>query len=209
MHTGRWRTFWRLFGTYVVLVLTAIGLLGWVVVGRVEKQVLADIEQYLFSKNILVEEMIRGNPADRPDQLQARLAGLPKDVDIRITLIDEQGNVLADSAENPARMENHANRPEVIAARAKGVGRATRTSSTVGESMWYVARRTERTAPVAYVRVARPLDSIRREVAQLDRIVWAFAGVSAAAVLVLAFWLARRITRPLQELTAGAERIAA
>jgi two-component system phosphate regulon sensor histidine kinase PhoR len=209
MHTGRWRTFWRLFGAYVVLVLTVIGLLGWVVVGRVEKQVLADIEQHLLAKNILVEEIIRAIPADQTDQLQARFSSLAKEVEIRITLINADGKVLVDSAEDPARMENHANRPEVIAAHAEGIGKATRHSSTVGESMIYVARRVEGKSPVAYVRVARPLDSIGREVAQLERIVWAFAGGSAAAVLVLAFWLARRITRPLRELTAGAERIAA
>src|SRR5262249_7345075 len=159
--------------------------------------------------NILVEEIIRSLPADRADELQARIASLPKDVEVRITLIDAQGKVLADSAEDPARMENHANRPEVIAARTDGFGSSMRHSSTVGESMMYVARRIEGMSPVAYVRVARPLNSIEHELIQLDRIVWAFAGAAALAVLLLAFWLARRITRPLRELTAGAERIAA
>src|SRR5262249_10584436 len=39
--------------------------------------------------------------------------------------------------------------------------------------------------------------------------VWTFAAAAAAAVLVLAFLLARRITRPLLELAAAAERVAA
>ena len=36
-------------------------------------------------------------------------------------------------------MENHSNRPEVIAALASGVGQATRYSATLHENMMYVA----------------------------------------------------------------------
>jgi signal transduction histidine kinase len=39
--------------------------------------------------------------------------------------------------------------------------------------------------------------------------VWTAAGLAAMLALILAFVLARRITQPLQELTAGAEEIAA
>src|SRR5262249_49863789 len=38
---------------------------------------------------------------------------------------------------------------------------------------------------------------------------WGAAAAAAAAALCIAFWFARRITRPLHDLTAGARRIAA
>src|SRR5262249_56583972 len=43
----------------------------------------------------------------------------------------------------------------------------------------------------------------------LRRLVWRTAALTALAALLLAFLLARRMTLPLQELTAGAERLAA
>ena len=48
-----------------------------------------------------------------------------------------------DSEEDPAGMENHARRPEVRAARESKFGTATRYSSTVHQSMMYVAMKTE------------------------------------------------------------------
>ena len=50
----------------------------------------------------------------------------------RATIIDHSGNVLADSEANAAEMENHAARPEFVAALHGGSGRDSRTSHTVG-----------------------------------------------------------------------------
>ncbi len=56
---------------------------------------------------------------------------------IRYTLIDEQGNVVFDSDGDIA--ENHADRPEVIEAREKGMSSTTRYSSTLGQDTVYAA----------------------------------------------------------------------
>jgi two-component system phosphate regulon sensor histidine kinase PhoR len=209
MQTGRWRTFWRLFATYLVVVLTTIGLLGWIVVYRVDRYEREQIEASLHVKALLVEEALRDSPDHDVKQLSRRLAELPGDSDLRITLLDARGGVLADSVADHERMENHLGRPEVVAARTNGTGSATHLSRTLGVPTMYAARRTTTNPSVAYVRVGRPLDSVQRQVAELTRLVWAFAAVAALAVLFMAFWLARRISRPLSELTVGAERIAA
>jgi two-component system phosphate regulon sensor histidine kinase PhoR len=209
MQTRRWRTFWRLFGTYAVLVLAVVALLGKLIVSRVERFELKQIHDSLNSKAALIEGIVEESPVDLMPRLEVYLQNWSQQLGARITLIGVDGAVLADSHEQSAKMENHAGRPEIVQAREEGVGRSTRHSRTVGESMMYVARRTNGKSSVAYIRVARPLDQVEQELAQLDSLVWTFAGLSAVAVLALAFWLARRITKPLQELTAGAERIAA
>ena len=69
------------------------------------------------------------------------------------------GRVVGDSAETlegVAAMENHAQRPEILEAGARGLGRSQRYSATIGVDMLYVAVRV--THPdIAYVRVALPL----------------------------------------------------
>jgi two-component system phosphate regulon sensor histidine kinase PhoR len=52
-------------------------------------------------------------------------------------------------------------------------------------------------------------DNSHDELAVLQRLVWTTAGVTALASMLLTFYLSRRIIRPLQELTEGADRIAA
>jgi two-component system phosphate regulon sensor histidine kinase PhoR len=52
-------------------------------------------------------------------------------------------------------------------------------------------------------------DNSHDELADLHRLVWTTAGVTAFASMLLTFYLSRRIIRPLRELTEGADRIAA
>ena len=58
---------------------------------------------------------------------------------MRFTVILADGVVVGDSREAPARMDNHADRPEVIAALAGETGRATRYSATLDHRRVYCA----------------------------------------------------------------------
>jgi two-component system, OmpR family, phosphate regulon sensor histidine kinase PhoR len=202
--------FWRLFGAYSVLVLNAIGVLGALVVHRVEQHEMQQIQDNLQTRAVLVREIVHDLPSGGATSLQRRLQSLREEIAMRITLVDASGRVLADTDEEPDRMANHAGRPEFQQAAAQGFGTDTRMSATLHQWMIYRALRVDGGAGgVAYVRVALPLGSVHERLAELHRIVWTAAGLTALAALLLAFWLARRITRPIQDLTAGAAHIAA
>ncbi|HEV3255536.1 MAG TPA: ATP-binding protein [Gemmataceae bacterium] len=215
----RSRMFWRLFSTYGILLLSAIGLLGVVIVGRVERHYLEQIEEDLHTRAVLVGQVVHTRRGAQEPPLQQGIKTLGQETATHITLLAEDGKVLADSEHDPQTMENHANRPEVrqSATAADHFGMAVRFSTTLQQRMMYVAlafsRRSQTDAvpngPVGYVRVALPLDKIQEQLAGLRRIMWTAAVVTGLGAVVLAFWLARRSTQPLQELTAGAERIAA
>jgi two-component system phosphate regulon sensor histidine kinase PhoR len=209
---GMWRSrmFWRLFGAYGLLLLSSIGLLGVVLNTRMQRQYRAQVTERLRAKAVLVRELVREWPADRLPVLEKRLAALGSEIGTRITLIDGQGKILGDSDESPEIMENHADRPEFQEAASRGWGAATRFSHTLGKTMMYLALRVENpNQPVQYVRTALPSDEIDRELAALRGIIWTAAAVTGGAAMLLALWLARRITQPIEELTRGAERIAA
>src|SRR5438046_514001 len=128
MTLGRSRTFWRLFGTFGLLVLAAIVVLGALVSSRIEWHEMQQIEESLHIKAVLVEEVVRDVPED---QLQARVVALREKTGTRITLIDHDGGVLAESEEDPRHIKNHRDRPEIIDALRTGTGTATRFSHTV------------------------------------------------------------------------------
>lgn len=205
----RSRTFWQLFGTQAILLLMAIGFLGVVIVRRIEDRYLAEIRDHLQGRAAVVAELVRDRPIEQLPQLQERLTGMRGKIGTRITLLAEDGRVLADTDADPAQMENHADRPEIQAAREEGVGFSTRLSTTVHEQMLYGTLRTgEKGQAVAYVRVAWPLASIQEELAKLRGVVWTTAAATAICSLLLAIWLSRRITQPLSELTQVAGQIA-
>lgn len=60
---------------------------------------------------------------------------------MRLSVIDLQGNVIADSGALPDALDNHADRPEVITAIEEGFGSNLRRSDTLGVFLLYAAMR--------------------------------------------------------------------
>ncbi len=64
---------------------------------------------------------------------------LDSDRSIRVSVIDENGDVIYDSAADVSSMENHLERPEVVQALESGEGYATRLSTTMSKNNFYYA----------------------------------------------------------------------
>ena len=76
-------------------------------------------------------------------QLQANNISDLYGTDLRVTIIDLEGNVLADSVMDSTQMENHSNREEIIDAIAFGEGTSVRYSTTLRKNVLYVAIKTD------------------------------------------------------------------
>lgn len=116
----------------------------------------------------------------------------------RFTAISADGTVVADTAMDPAEMEGHADRPEIIQALETGHGEAVRASDTVGVQMLYEARRF---TDGMVVRVAMPLSSV-------TTMVWRSVEVfllACVVALVLAFLLSRKLAGKTAEPVEQAE----
>jgi len=69
----------------------------------------------------------------------------------RITIIKNDGKVLADSKENPELMENHAGRPEIVEAKKGDIGSSVRYSATLRKNMLYVALPLKNSGDTSYI----------------------------------------------------------
>ncbi len=141
-------------------------------------------------------------------QIDAVIDRLGQRIDARITVIDIDGRVLADSAADLSTMEPHGTRPEVIGARAVGYGRAIRRSATVGQEYLYVAVPLPDSAGVV-VRLATPLSEISSAVDRVRGNILGAALVAALLVIAIAWYLAGRLARPLDQLRWQATAVAA
>lgn len=123
---------------------------------------------------------------------------------VRVTLIDVDGQVLFDSA-GTSKLENHFNREEVQEALNEGEGTALRVSSSLGIPMVYYATRLEDG------RVLR--SSIRSETLNLGGDFAVYMFITFLVVLGLSIFVARKIVdyllEPILEMTYATERIAA
>lgn len=143
-------------------------------------------------------------PGIDPDSLadvSGRLAGH------RVTIIEPSGRVIGDSEfDGPAllRLENHATRPEIVAAMDSGAGSALRPSPSTGHDEIYAAVRT----PGGVVRVSIDLESHAEIVRRVQRDVLSAALLAALVAVVLAAVFARSVSRPILELRDDARAIA-
>jgi two-component system phosphate regulon sensor histidine kinase PhoR len=119
----------------------------------------------------------------------------------RITIVDRAGSALADSQQNPAIMENHGQRPEVLEAYAGRVGTAIRRSVSVDRDLFYVALPlTYDGQPGMVLRLAAPLGELTEPVAAVRRRILGISLIAAAMALAMAFWFSRGFTRRVRRL---------
>ncbi len=142
------------------------------------------------------------------DALNDLLRKVGQETDTRITVIDAQGVVLADSQENPKRMENHGARPEVIEAHSGKTGRALRFSSTKNQEMLYVAIPLEKNGRVVGVlRTSLFLTQIESLLSSVKVDILKVALIIAVLSLIGALLFSNSLSRPIEELMAVANRI--
>ena len=206
----RVKIIWKFFVAFILLtIVTAIILSSFLVI-RLRSNVESKISQRLQSDATLAGEIFRKAMLDGDiAYIQRETKELAKNLNLRITVIDKQGKVLADSERDAQSMENHGGRAEFIGAVEKGVGESTRFSQTLNYSMKYVAVRvTDGESIVGVVRIAVPESEVQLELHQLYRV--AIIGVIAAICIagVIAYVMARGISTPIRQMKEVADAIA-
>jgi two-component system phosphate regulon sensor histidine kinase PhoR len=204
---------WRIALPYVVLVLIATLGLTVYVSNQVRQVRLADLEAQLLADARLLAGSVAplleaGTDAEALDELARRWSA---PLEARVTIIGADGVVRGESHEDRTQMDNHLSRLEVQQALSAGQGSSRRYSATLGYEMMYAAVPIQggEGQVLGVLRVALPLEEIETHAGRLrQNIVLAGLPVALLAAL-LAVAIAGCTTRPVRELTAVAERMAA
>lgn len=130
-------------------------------------------------------------------------------LDLRITVIDPAGTVLADSERDPATLENHRDRPEVREALAGMTSRAIRYSKTLDEDLLYVALPMENQGKL--IGVLRLSMSLKHISDLIDALLFRLIVLSILIILlslVLAAVFSHLNSTPIRALSRAVKRIA-
>lgn len=207
----------RLITYYLVVIAVIVLLMGAFFIWFLNNYYMETLRENLYNQArlsaALVEEMLaRDASSAEMDQLSKNLGD---ELDLRLTLVASDGTVLADSAEDPALMENHGSRPEIIEAMEMRKGVATRYSVTLDEEMFYLAVPLNSSPDVnqenestAVMRLALPLAGIKQARSNLILFTIGALLVSSLAAMAAAIFLSQRITGPIEKISSAARAIA-
>ncbi len=191
------KTFFASFQTKLFacfLVVAVMGMLVPIFFVRpvLHEALLQDSLERLRQETLLVGTLLETN--NNMNELAAVTAVL-KQTEIRLTVMNKQGDVLLESSQADGHLEeNHADRPEVQAALNSGQGSATRFSTTLQSELIYTALRLENDT---ILRLSIPFAGVKQRIeGQLAGVSLA-AGVAVILSLLLAWFLSARIKRSL------------
>ncbi|MDZ7671627.1 MAG: ATP-binding protein [Halanaerobiales bacterium] len=99
---------------------------------------------------------------NNPEKLDAYIKEVGSNIETRITLVNKEGKVLADSSYKPELMDNHASRPEIstVMNNSSLIGVSSRKSSTLEQEMFYVAAFFNTNNQNIVIRMSKSLENI-------------------------------------------------
>lgn len=201
---------WHFFPYYLLIIVLSLAGVYWYAMGSIKQfyleQSVADLKAKITIIQEKYSELLNGNDQHTIDNL---CKDLGKKVQTRFTVIDSSGKVIGDTDKDPATMDNHSDRPEIVDAMSSNKGVSIRYSFTLHEKMIYVvAPLIKNNKFIGFLRASQSETLIDKTI---DTIRFKFI-VSGLIIIFLAsiiiFFLYRKFNAVLMEIKAAAERFA-
>jgi signal transduction histidine kinase len=144
---------------------------------------------------------------EKIDDLDAYALKIYEKTSLRVTIIAENGVVLAESSADKAQMDNHASRFEVMYSNSNGYGDIVRYSKTVKADFLYVAKKVAYKNGYLYIRLSMSLAQIMDDFYSLwIKLFFIFIGVLVIATFV-SKKMSQRIVYDISQLTSYLDEV--
>ncbi|OGP70770.1 MAG: hypothetical protein A2Y80_08035 [Deltaproteobacteria bacterium RBG_13_58_19] len=206
----RKKLLWHLFPFFLLVTLVTLVAVTWYSARSWRLFFLEQTAADLETRARLVETRIGGRPAlENGPRVDKLCKDLGKITATRLTVILPSGKVLGDTEEDPARMDNHGDRPEFKEAITGRVGVSTRFSFTLANRRMYVAIPIkDQDSIIGVVRASLATTAIDQALRAYYLKIVLGGLVIALVVAALSFLISRRLSNPLENLKRGALRFA-
>ena len=125
---------------------------------------------------------------------------------MRVTIIDTGGLVIADSHNSPALMDDHSNRPEIIDAEINGEGFSQRFSNTLQIEQMYLAIPVYNKNQKAYLRLSVSIKELNLTIEKAQKQVFLASIWIAIIILIASYLFSKTVTSPIQTIQIEAEK---
>jgi two-component system phosphate regulon sensor histidine kinase PhoR len=202
--------FLRIFLTHLMVIIVLAGLILALAFRSIEKhQIEMQGDSLLRLAQALELSLAEALRTGGPAYLDSLAKDIGRTTGTRVTVVDKNGTVLAESEQDPDLMERHRTRPEIMRALRGERGMSQRFSTTIGEDFLYVAIPIRRGEDImAALRVSRAVRDIDRSLADLRTSIMLLTSVVVFLALIAALVSSRSISQPIGRLREASKRMA-
>lgn len=210
------KLFWQIFPATLIIILFSLFAVAWYSSNSTEKFYIEESAADLINRaNLVRPTVVDLLEAGKTEELHTFTIESGRASETRITVIAENGSVLADTKENPANMDNHRLRPEIDEAFNGTPGTSLRFSNTLGERMLYSAipitynshggGDNDSVLTTAVLRLSIPITAIDSALGALNIKLFLGTIIAVLIAFIVTLFVSRNISRPLEEMTKRAE----
>ncbi len=194
----------KLYLSYVFIIIAALGISltafwgkGYSLISNQSKEYYLMQARYLG--DLFTFEALNGDYDNFVDTYSEKN-------NIRITIIDKNGDVLADSGSDGV-LENHKNRTEIKKALDGKEGYAIRYSQTLKETYCYSAIPINNDFFQGVLRASVPMKEVSVMRDYMIQAAILVAAVCLVVALFIAYVFSKKLTKPIEDITSAAEKI--
>jgi two-component system phosphate regulon sensor histidine kinase PhoR len=197
---------YKLIFSYIFVILISFSFIAFFLDKNLEENSLQEIKSSLINQAYLIESQIsKANlKNENTPELEAKVLALSSKIKARLTIVNNTGKVLAESEKSKVdvlRMPSHADRPEIKAALAGGIGEEIRYSSTLKIDMLYIALPIrDNNQILGAVRLALPLASVEKILSTVRKAIFLSLFFALGLAFVLGSLLTRGIIKPINKI---------
>ena len=202
---------------YLLLHLIAATIFITIFSRATRQQMVQNTKEKMESLALILQAHLQELPDGlQEDSVVPYVIKLGQQTDFRYTVIDADGNVVADSEKGDEDIGPHLDRPEIIQAARNETGFSDRFSQTLQQPMMYLAiayqppdqeSDPDSASTVGFVRVAVPAITINNSIGALQRNLWTYAIILGAITTMLMVLFTSSSMRPLNDFADAARNI--
>jgi two-component system phosphate regulon sensor histidine kinase PhoR len=204
-----------------LLILSFWGLLAltlifpsWYAYTRLHNGINKEAKQNLIQKlDLVCSLMTQQEEFQNPEQLQNWIVAIAKPLNVCVTYVANDGQVLADSVvpfDQIKDLEDFSGRPEISQALHEELGFTTRFSKIMQKEQVFAARaiQPKGSIPAGVIRVAAPVADLQDLVQRLRKLFFFIVLLAFVATALLSWLLIRRLNRNLGSMVQAVDGIA-
>jgi signal transduction histidine kinase len=124
-------------------------------------------------------------------------AKIKKSLQLRLTVIDAKGSVIAESHQDKSKMDNHKNRDEILQANTEEYGYKIRHSHTIDKNLLYIAKKYTLNNQLIYLRLAKELNSINEQIFSLGVKIFIVLTLFLITIFTIAIKISKQIEKEI------------